>query len=73
MSGNFTVMSPEQEERLRKLEAFYKAVGELVKESGAPNYTVNREYLKEELRAVDSNWYNSIGQPRWGAGHGGEG
>jgi len=55
MSGNFTVLSPEQEERLRKLEAFYAEIRKIANESNLfkafPVY--------EALSKVDRNWKNS--------------
>lgn len=71
MSGNFTVLSKKQEERLRKLEDFFEGVRKLVKEDKLSNQSVNREL--DRFYANNSNWYSNDGQPMWGAGHGGEG
>jgi hypothetical protein len=72
MSGNFTVLSQEQEERLRKLEAFFATIRDLANKTNlyktAPVY--------EALSEVDPNWNygGATGkQADWGAGHGGEG
>lgn len=80
MSGNFTVMTPEQEERLRKLEEFYREVVRLtnhhdaiVCENGITYGSVSPADLGKALEKVDTNWYSDSGQPMWGAGHGGEG
>ena len=52
MSGNFTVLTPEQEERLRKLEAFYQ---EIRKQAVSAN--LNNVYaIYEALSAVDREW-----------------
>lgn len=74
MSGNFTVMTPEQEERLRKLEDFYQEIQLLANTSNLNEYP--RVY--RALSQVDPNWnegayFSRSGQARWGAGHGGEG
>lgn len=72
MNGNFTVLSPEQEERLRKLENFYANIRELA--VGADLNKVVPVY--EALSEVDPNWNygGATGkQADWGAGHGGEG
>jgi len=52
MNGNFTVLSPEQEERLRKLENFYANIRELA--VGADLNKVVPVY--EALSEVDPNW-----------------
>jgi hypothetical protein len=52
MTGNFTVLSAEQEERLKKLEAFYQ---EIRKQAVCSN--LNNVYaIYEALSAVDSKW-----------------
>lgn len=73
---NFTVLTPEQEERLRKLEEFYAEIRLLANTANLNEYP----RIYHALSQVDphwnegaSNWYSNSGQPRWGAGHGGEG
>lgn len=52
MSGNFTVMTPEQEERLRKLETFYGMIREL-----AVTANLNQVVpIYEALSMVDPLW-----------------
>ena len=52
MSGNFTVLTPEQEERLRKLEAFHSRICELANKSSL--YEVVEIY--KALSKVNPNW-----------------
>jgi hypothetical protein len=51
MTGNFTVLTPEQEERLRKLEVFHTTIRELVLTSNLYYNTV-----EEALSKVDEKW-----------------
>ena len=72
MNGNFTVLSSEQEERLRKLEAFFATIRDLANKTNL--YKTIPVY--EALTEVDPNWNygGATGkQADWGAGHGGEG
>jgi hypothetical protein len=52
MSGNFTVLSPEEEERVRKLEAFYKTIRALAVKTNLNKTTLIYEALSE----VNPNW-----------------
>jgi hypothetical protein len=52
MSGNFTVMTPEQEQRLRKLEVFHSTIRELALTTNL--YKTIPIY--EALSAVDEKW-----------------
>jgi len=52
MTGNFTVMTPEQEERLRKLETFYATILELALSTNL--YKTVPIY--EALSKVDEKW-----------------
>ncbi len=52
MNGNFTVLTPEQEERLRKLEAFYAEIKELACISNLNEYRLIYSALSE----VDRDW-----------------
>jgi hypothetical protein len=52
MSGNFTVLSPEQEERLRKLETFYATIRNLTNSANLNKIA----YVYAALTAVDPNW-----------------
>lgn len=76
MTGNFTVLSKEQEERLRKLEEFYAEIRRLANSASLNEYPLVYQALsKVEPRWGEGsfNWYSDSGQPTWGAGHGGEG
>lgn len=76
MSGNFTVLSQEQEERLRKLEEFYAEIRRLANTANLNEYPLVYQALSKvepKWNEGGSNWYSDSGQPRWGAGHGGEG
>ena len=52
MSGNFTVMTPEQEERLKRLELFYRQMRELARSSNLNQYPLIYQALSE----VDPRW-----------------
>lgn len=52
MSGNFTVLSPEEEERVRKLEAFYKTIRDLAVKTNLNKTTL----IYEALFEVNPNW-----------------
>ena len=52
MSGNFTVLTPEQEERVRKLETFYATIQELALSTNL--YKTVPIY--EALTAVNPQW-----------------
>jgi hypothetical protein len=52
MSGNFTVLSPEEEARVRKLEAFYKTIRDLAVKTNLNKTTLIYEALSE----VNPNW-----------------
>ena len=52
MSGNFTVLSPEEEARIRKLEAFYKTIRDLAVKTNLNKTTLIYEALSE----VNPNW-----------------
>lgn len=54
---NFTVLSPEQEERLRKLEGFYEAIRAYMNTPFPVRITDND--IRRELSKVDSNWYSA--------------
>lgn len=52
MSGNFTVLTPEQEERLRKLEEFYAEMRLLANTSNLNEYP----RIYHALSRVDPRW-----------------
>ena len=52
MSGNFTVLTPEQEERLRKLEEFYQTVRRLANTANLNEYPL----VYQALSQVDPHW-----------------
>lgn len=52
MSGNFTVMTPEQEERLRKLEEFYATIRQVALKSNLYEDST----LATALSKVDPLW-----------------
>jgi len=52
MSGNFTVLTPEQEERLKKLELFYRQMRELARGTNLNQYPL----VYEALSGVDPKW-----------------
>jgi hypothetical protein len=52
MSGNFTVLTPEQEERLRKLEFFYRQIRELACETNLNQFPLIYRALSE----VNPKW-----------------
>jgi hypothetical protein len=52
MSGNFTVLTPEQEERLRKLEAFYAEIRRLANSANLNEYP----HVYHALSQVDPKW-----------------
>ncbi len=52
MSGNFTVLTPEQEERLNKLEAFYREIRRLANSSNLNEYPL----VYQALSKVDPKW-----------------
>lgn len=52
MSGNFTVLTPEQEERLRKLETFYSMIRQLANTSNLNQYPL----IYQALSQVDPKW-----------------
>lgn len=49
---NFTVLTPEQEERLRKLEAFYATIRHLANSANLNEYPL----VYQALSAVDPKW-----------------
>lgn len=55
MSGNFTVLTPEQEERLRKLEEFYAEIRRLANTANLNEYPL----VYQALSKVDSKWNKS--------------
>lgn len=55
MSGNFTVLTPEQEERVKKLEAFYEEVRKIAIETN-----LFKAYpVYEALSKVNPYWKDS--------------
>lgn len=52
MSGNFTVLTKEQEERLRKLETFYREIKELACTANLNQYPL----IYTALSQVDRDW-----------------
>lgn len=56
MTGNFTVLTPEQEERLRKLEAFYAEIRRLANSSNLNEYPLVYAALSE----VNPKWNQSL-------------
>lgn len=57
MSGNFTVLSPSEEEELKRLRAFYKTMVELA--CGAELSKIVPVYVA--LSEVDPNWNKNGG------------
>jgi hypothetical protein len=52
MSGNFTVLTPEQEERAKRLETFYSKMRQLANSSNLNQYPLIYQALSE----VDPKW-----------------
>ena len=52
MSGNFTVLTPEREERLRKLEEFYQEICLLANTANLNEYP----RIYHALSQIDPNW-----------------
>jgi hypothetical protein len=52
MTGNFTVLTAEQEERLRKLELFYRQIRELARGANLNQYPL----IYAALSDLDPNW-----------------
>jgi hypothetical protein len=52
MTGNFTVLSPEQEERLRKLEAFYTEIRRLARSANLNQFPL----IYAALSDLDPKW-----------------
>lgn len=52
MTGNFTVLSAEQEERLRKLELFYRQIRELARGANLNQYPL----IYAALSDLDPKW-----------------
>jgi spore cortex formation protein SpoVR/YcgB (stage V sporulation) len=50
--SDFTVMTPEQEERSKKLELFYRQIRELARSSNLNQYPL----VYEALSGVDPKW-----------------
>ena len=56
MTGNFTVLTPEQEERLKKLEAFYQKIRELARSANLNQFPL----IYAALNDLDPNWRSRI-------------
>ena len=52
MTGNFTVLSAEQEERLRKLEAFYAEIRRIANSANLNNH----DNVYRALSKIDPKW-----------------
>lgn len=52
MTGNFTVLTPEKEERLRKLEEFYREVRRIANSADLHNHT----NIYKALSKIDPRW-----------------